>query len=927
MTDKDKNQDQGMSSTPRSELRVPRSKQKILIVDDKKENLVALRQVLGDLDADVVEATTGNEALAATLEHDFAVAILDVMMPGMDGYELAEHLRGDKKTRIIPIVFLTASLPDERNMFKGYEAGAIDYITKPYLPEVLVSKVRVFLEMDRDKRELQRHRDELEALVGERTKEIKCLYAVSSLVAEPRETVEETLEAAVELIPPGWRYHEIACARVVFENREFVTANFKETPWRQSASIDLSGQAVGRVDVFYLEEKPEAHDGPFLGEERELIIDIARQLGVMIQRKRAEEAVQREREQAERYLDIAGVMLATLNADEKITLINQKGCEILGYNEEELVGENWFDLLVPREIRKEIRGIFAKLMSGDIEPVEYYENPLLTKNGEQRLIAFHNTAVRDSSGQIVGVLLSGEDITERKRAEETLRESEAKHRTLVENIPQTVFLKDRASVYVSCNTSYARDLGIGPDDIAGKTDYDFHPRELAEKYRADDQRVMDEGTTKDIEEPLIKGGQETWVHTVKTPVRDAQGNVTGILGIVWDITEQKKAADEKQALEAQLRLAQKMESIGRLAGGVAHDFNNMLTGIKGFAGFARDAVEEGSGAHEDLTEVLALADRAAGLTRQLLAFSRRQTLEPVVLDLNKLIEEQAKMLTRLLGEDIELQFLPEPDLGSVRADPGQIEQVIMNLAVNARDAMLDGGKLTIETANVELGDDYARNHVAVVPGPHVMLAASDTGSGMDEKTRQKVFDPFFTTKGAGKGTGLGLSTVYGIVKQHGGNIWVYSEPGKGTTFKVYLPRVAAEAEPRPRTAPSVGGGSETILLVEDDRAVRDVGRRHLEDLGYTVLCASCAREAEEVAAKHGKPIDLLLTDVVMPDRNGRELYEALAASQEGLKVLYMSGYTENAIVHHGMLEGGIPYLQKPFERKDLATKVRQALER
>ena len=369
-----------------------------------------------------------------------------------------------------------------------------------------------------------------------------------------------------------------------------------------------------------------------------------------------------------------------------------------------------------------------------------------------------------------------------------------------------------------------------------------------------------------------------------------------------------------------------MEAIGQLAGGVAHDFNNLLMGIRGFADFAREEAEPGSQAHKDLTEVLALADRAANLTRQLPAFSRQQPLEPMVLNVNALIADQTKMLTRLVGEDIDVRFAPSPNLGNVRADAGQIEQAIMNLAVNARDAMADGGRLTIETANVELGEEYTRNHVAVTPGPYVMIAVSDTGCGMDEQTRQHLFEPFFTTKEIGKGTGLGLSTVYGIVKQHGGNIWVYSEPGKGATFKIYLPQVIGELQERRAPSDFVTGGSETILLVEDNDAVRDVGRRHLEALGYRVLCAAGAREAEEIAQRHEGRIDLLLTDVVMPDRNGRQLYESLAAHHEGLKVLYMSGYTDNAIVHHGVLDEKTAFLQKPFERAELAAKVRQVLD-
>ena len=511
------------------------------------------------------------------------------------------------------------------------------------------------------------------------------------------------------------------------------------------------------------------------------------------------------------------------------------------------------------------------------------------------------------------------DITERKQAEEALQRSERLYRSLVEHLPQRVFLKDRNSVYLSCNANYAKDLGIAPEDIVGKDDFAFYPRELAEGYRADDQAVMEAATLKEVEEKYQIAGQARWIHTIKVPYHDAQGQVVGILGVFEDITEHRQ-------LEEQLRQAQKMEAVGQLAGGVAHDFNNLLTGIGGFVGFARDAVEIGSQAYNDLGQVLTLTDRAADLTRQLLAFSRRQALASVVINVNDLISDYVKMLRRLLREDIDLQLVPAPELWNVRADPGQIEQVVTNMAVNARDAMPEGGKLIIETANVKLGKDYARDHADVVPGQYVVIAMSDTGCGMDAETQRKIFDPFFTTKEFGKGTGLGLATVYGIVKQHSGHVRVYSEPGKGTTFRVYLPRFAGEAE-KPRTPSTlITGGTETILLVEDEEAIRAVSRRHLESFGYTVLCAADPDEAEDLAANHAKRIDLLLTDVIMPGRNGRELYESLAAKQPGLKVLYMSGYTDNVVVRNNVLGVETSLLQKPFGGHDLAGKVREALD-
>ncbi|MCD6554092.1 MAG: GAF domain-containing protein [Anaerolineae bacterium] len=385
---------------------------------------------------------------------------------------------------------------------------------------------------------------------------------------------------------------------------------------------------------------------------------------------------------------------------------------------------------------------------------------------------------------------------------------------------------------------------------------------------------------------------------------------------------------ERKRLEEQLLHSQKLEAVGRLAGGVAHDFNNLLTAIIGYSDLVLMSLGQNDPLYKDVEEIKKAAERAASLTRQLLAFSRKQMLQPKVLDLNATVTHMEKMLQRLIRENIELVTILDPALGHIKADPGQIEQVIMNLAVNARDAMPQGGRLTIETANVVLDENYAHQHMEVQPGPYVMLAVSDTGMGMDDETQAHIFEPFFTTKGVGQGTGLGLATVYGIVKQSGGHIRVYSEPGHGTTFKIYLPRIEEVVE-SDRRAPIPGEsppGRETILLVEDEDMVRDLARRVLLQRGYTVLEARHGREAFQICEQHRGPIHLLVTDVVMPLMNGRELAKRLTTLHPEMKVLYISGYTDNIIIHHGLLEPGMAFLQKPFTPAALAHKVRQALD-
>jgi hypothetical protein len=402
---------------------------------------------------------------------------------------------------------------------------------------------------------------------------------------------------------------------------------------------------------------------------------------------------------------------------------------------------------------------------------------------------------------------------------------------------------------------------------------------------------------------------------------DAQEGLFAI-AFVSDISQRKQ-------LEEQLAHAQKMEAVGRLAGGVAHDFNNMLTVISGYNRMILDDLSPLDPLRANAEEILKAADRAAALTNQLLAFSRRQIMHPCVLNVNAVIVNTEKMLRHVIGEDIHLMLNLARDAGNIRADPGHIEQAVVNLAVNARDAMPLGGQLAIETANVRLDETYARTHSGVQPGGFVMIAVSDSGHGMDAETRRRIFEPFFTTKESGKGTGLGLATVYGMVKQCGGDIWVYSEPGQGATFKLYFPRVADPAEDAAAEVadPPVAVGGETILVVEDDQAVRELTVRTLQRIGYQVLTAASGAEALEVSKAHPGCIAVLLTDVVMPNMSGTQLADRLLAARPAMKVLYLSGYTASTVVHHGVLDPGVDFLPKPFSREALARKIREILAR
>jgi len=509
----------------------------------------------------------------------------------------------------------------------------------------------------------------------------------------------------------------------------------------------------------------------------------------------------------------------------------------------------------------------------------------------------------------------------KKGVTERLSQSETRFRSLFDNVAEGVFQTSPDGRFLLVNPALVRLLGYErAEEVLG-----LHASEL---YENDDERrglmrqLIREQQLRNAHVQLKGKGGTTIPAVINVRVVQSEG-VTYHEGTVTDVTERAR-------LESQLRQAQKMEAIGLLAGGVAHDFNNILTAIIGYSEALLESADQSGPQREGLQEIKKAGDRAAMLTRQLLAFSRQQVLQPTVVDLNALTDNIVQMLRRVLGGNIQLVLKREGALGAIKADPGQIEQVILNLAVNSRDAMPDGGRLTIETANVELDEIFGRTHGIAnpVPGPFVMIAVTDTGAGMNDETKRRIFEPFFTTKPRDRGTGLGLATVYGIVKQSQGYVWVYSEPGLGTTFKVYFPRVdePVAGAPQPAAQTSVAGGSETILLVEDEESVRLLSRTLLERSGYTVIEAEHPTEAFEKASRSRRPIDLLVTDVMLPGESGPQLFERVRKIQPKVCVLYTSGYADQAIVDRGMFEAGSPFLQKPFFGAALVRKVRDVLD-
>jgi PAS domain S-box-containing protein len=747
--------------------------------------------------------------------------------------------------------------------------------------------------------------------------------------------------------------------------------------------------------------------------------------------------------------------LITENAADMIAVVDTEGKRIynslsyqkvLGYSPAELQRSSAFEQIHPDDRERVAAAGAEARRTGEGKTLEYR---IRHKDGTWRVLESTSSVIRSGKGEPAMLVIVNRDVTGRKQAEDALRAEHDLLRALIDNMPDLIYVKDAGSGFVLANRALAQLMGAkNPEDLLGKTDFDYFPKELATAYYSDEQAILQTGLPllNQEERSVDAEGNAKWLSTSKVPLRDRQGEVLGIIGIGRDITvgrqaeqalrqsetsfrsvvegapygifrasvdgrflrvnsalqemlgyrsstdlldanlgdhvfrnradfhhlvellgsvdefkdvemEWKRKDDspitvlcsgrraeggdenstynevfveditERRVLERQLRMAAKMEAVGRLSGGIAHDFNNLLGVIIGYSQMLARKMERDNPLHEYIEEIEKAGQRATSLTRQLLAFSRQQILTPKVLNLNELVSDMVKMLPRLIGEDIAISTKLEPAIGNVKADQGQIEQVVMNLAVNARDAMPSGGRLTIGTADVVMDEMYARQHPGAKPGKYVILSVADSGVGMNSETLLHIFEPFFTTKEVGKGTGLGLATVYGIMKQSGGYIWVDSELGKGSCFQIFLPRVeetvthvAEQTSPSPNSQ-----GSETILVAEDAEPLRKLARTFLEERGFQVLTASSGEEALKVAAEFSGKIHLLLTDVVMPGMNGRVLAEQLLPKRPGMKVLYMSGYTDSFIAGHGVLEEGTHLLHKPFTEEVLISKVCEVL--
>jgi len=890
---------------------------KSLIVEDSKDDALLLLRHLSSAGYDVQSAIvqTPAEIKAALAEREWDIILSDYSMPNFTGLDALSILK--ESGLDIPFIIISGAIGEDVAV-EAMLAGVHDYLIKGNL-------IRLAPAIEREIQNAASRRARQQAEESLRRSE-------ASLVNAQRIAHIGNWDWDIQNNQLFWSeevYRIFGFSKTQFDGtyEGFLRGIHPEDRQLVQSAVEV---ALSRVAPYNIEHRIVRSDGNerIVCEIGEVTFDksskVQRFTGTVqdiTERKRAEQSILQSEERYQSIVETANEGIWHVDIRGRITFVNRQMAEMLGCTVGEILNRPIFDFtfdddfsITKYKIEQRRQGIS-----------EMGEFRLRRKDGSELVTLYSSSPTKNQAGEIVGFLSMITDITERKSTDRLLRHAEANYRNLVESLPVIVYLAEPsppfAPIYVSPNINW---FGYSTEEWFEKPDtwlslIHDEDREYVLSTTAD---AMQRGLDTDLEYRIVsRNGAIHWLHDKGRFVSDDKGKRVGWQGVILDITETKR-------LEEQLRQSQKLESVGRLAGGIAHDFNNMLTAIIGYSELTLRALEGDHPLRRNIEEIKKAGERSALLTHQLLAFSRRQVLQPVVLDLNEVITDTTKMLERMIGEDVQLVIALEPKTGLVNVDPGQLSQIIMNLAVNARDAMPQGGRLTIETANICLEPDDAREKVGILPGAYVVLAVCDTGHGIDDKILQHIFEPFFTTKNIGKGTGLGLSTVYGIVKQSGGNIEVDSKVGAGTTFRIYLPRVAEQSEAAEikDTSAELPSGTETILLVEDEELVRNLSREILETCGYTVIEARNGLEALEVCENGGCKIDLLMTDVVMPQMGGRELAEKLTEKLPNLQILFTSGYTDDGMARHGgVTETSTNFIQKPFTFDALAHKVRELL--
>jgi two-component system, cell cycle sensor histidine kinase and response regulator CckA len=893
---------------------------RILNVEDSEQDAALIKRHLAQAGYEVISKRVDTHPAmeAALREGQWDLILSDYAMPNFSALDALAVLEASGLD--IPTIIISGTVGEELAV-QAMLAGAHDYLMKDNLVRLGAS-----IERELQVADSRRARRQAEEALRASEAEMRALLASMKDVIIEFDDQGRHLKIAPTKTPHLYKPAAERIGKTIHEIFPKDKADLFLAQIRQA----LDSGRTHRVEYsLSINDKEYWYDGSVSPMTENSVIWVARDI---TERKQAEEErarltieIESQRERLDSLVSsVPGIVWEAWGhpdaAMQRIDFVSDYVETMLGYSVEEwLATPNfWLTIVHPDDRDYAAQEAAANFASCKSSTMEFR---WIVKDGRAIWVESNYVVISDSDGHPAGLRGVTIDITERKRAEEDLRESEERYRDLVENAHDIIYSHDLQGNYTSINKAGEVITGYTVEEVLKLNLAETVAPEFLQPVREMLKRKLkgESATAYEIE-IVAKDGRRIPVE-VNTKLVYQNGAPVAVQGIARDVTERKQ-------LENQLQQSQKMEAIGRLAGGVAHDFNNLLTAINGYSSLALKRLDDDSSIKPYLEEVRKAGERAANLTRQLLAFGRKQILQPLALDLNDVVSDMNKMLRRLIGEDIALTAKLAPNLKRIKADPGQIEQVLVNLVVNARDAMPQGGKLTIETANCKLDQQYALRHVGVHPGNYVMLAVSDTGVGMDEATRARIFEPFFTTKEKGKGTGLGLSTVYGIVQQSGGSIWVYSELNRGTSFKVYLPELEAAIEshqdkPEENEAP---GGSETILLVEDEETVRGLAQKILEQVGYNVLSAAGGEEAVRLCNDQERRIDLLLTDVVMPEASGKEVAEHLNQLVPGIKVLFMSGYTDEAIVHHGVLDSNVEFIQKPFTPSALSKKVREVLD-
>jgi two-component system, cell cycle sensor histidine kinase and response regulator CckA len=936
----------------------------ILIVDDHEENLYLLETMLKGSGHNVLTATNGALALERLKAGDVELIISDILMPVMDGFQLCRIVKTDETLRHIPFIIYTATYTGPQDEAFAMKIGADRFIQKPCEPDIFMEAVGDVMAADRRSHSLAtpepKQEEEILRLYSERlVRKLEQKMLELEREIQMRQVVEKTLRTseqqyrlladntldiiwvmdlnltftyvnpAIQILM-GYSPEEIIGSTLSEHCDEENFAKMAQIVADEMAEGPSGSGVVLEAVLLKKNREPipiEIH-GKVIYDENDAPILLQGTARDISERKRAEEALKESEKKYRELYDFLPIPVYEMDFEANITSVNRAIYEIFKATEEDFKrGFKGWQLLSPEEVDKSGKNIQRLLKGEKIKGTEYN---LMRLDGSV-FPAIVISSLIYSDGKPVRLRGAIIDITERKRQEEEIRKTTVLLDSIIENIPDMLFLKTAKDLrFVRINRAGENLIGYSKADLLGKTDFDFFPKEQASFFSENDRAALCGKTVVDIPKEALqtRNGGKRILHTKKVPLLGTSGKPEYLLGISEDITESNRAEEENKKLQAQLIQAQKMESVGRLAGGVAHDFNNMLSVIIGYSELGLETVKKEDPLYNDLKEIYDAAKRASQVTRQLLAFSRKQTIAPIVLDLNQTVENILKMLRRLIGEDINFSWNPKAGLQPVKMDPTQIDQLLANLCVNARDAINGVGKIIIETDTKVFDEAYCAVHAGFIPGNFVMLAVSDDGCGMDSETKENIFEPFFTTKDTGKGTGLGLATVYGIVKQNNGFINVYSEPGKGTTFRIYLPvSESRDLETQmQRTEEIPTGNGETVIVAEDESLILDLAEKMLNSLNYHVLLAPSPDAALRLAEKNEGRISLILTDVVMPEMSGRDLVEGLRSIYPEIKCLYMSGYTANVIAHQGVLEKGVNFLQKPFSRRDLAIKVKGALE-